>query len=293
MVYLAFLLMPLIIVYVAVQCAIALHVRHNVQVELEMTPWKQQGWQRRVNFLRAELALGRSNPKLSEEDNHATDKYLAEVQERLDFAESKLKFGGKVNVSLWQAVAEAVFMPFSEHSSGTISDGNQTYPYVSPSGLYQSVFAKSGGGIRNFNQAAADAFYWLAMAAVLNVIMPISFIAFVMTLRMHRIRWNHFVRIVVYGAAIPLASFWIMVSLYGLGLIVHDTGFTVGAIMRHFAIFVAPILLFVWWWASVRTYLKLPMPFATALLLLILSYLVVAVCVNTSGHSLWWNFHFT
>lgn len=287
--YMAVLLLPILIGYVSVQAATAIRVRSYIQGAVNQMQISVQGqitdfnakkqmltqtykdiYQQRKDVLKRLQA--RENPDqttrisieetklwLDAVDDQGLDAWAQqEVQTQLQGLQ-RIIVSYSINHSYIAAIAEAVFLPWSDTSTGSISWSGGTQPYPSPLDLRQFLGNDYGDIPKTLVFTLLG--FWTCL------LFPLTFIFLPISRKRAKVRWGHVLRVTCYSFFIP--STVICIALLSASLSFLFSGISELCLgIAHFSerYLMLPMLI-IWWAVAIKRYMLIAHGWMTAILL--------------------------
>jgi hypothetical protein len=284
----AIMLMP----YIVGQASLAGYVRYRLRRQLSFVPAADA-----QALVRAEYELANLEANFHKVSLWRLWQYTMRMRGQQawvnDLRKSSQSPPPQIDHSYLAAMIEAVFLPWSSTSRGTITKASGFVSgYPAPNDLLNQADILGamavvprvavGGFItrpRWFGMAdAADALRSTiaALASVTGVVfaVPFALVFLPISRRRSKVRWRHIGRARVYGLFIPTTA----VALCSILMFVAITNgrFDWAGAATAVALLLPSALGFAWWWAAISRYLRISHGFLVALLLTTLSSLLVA-----------------
>ena len=258
--YASLFLLPLVLLYVGEQSAVALRVRYLVDQEL----------QHELASIRAEIP--KTTQRIANLTNRdSEDPQIATSQAWLTQANNMMATPPTVNVCQVEAVVEAVFYPFRATSSGTMGTiTGGTSAYVSPRNLHRTLFKmESSVMIRRYATGFRVEFVLVVLLVQLALVpgMPLAFSLMPATLRKAKVRWRHTVRIAAYSCFIPITVLLATCLLLNVGLAFGPVQYVTFLVAYWLFVAGVAIGMVAWWGFAINQYLKVPYGWPVALVL--------------------------
>lgn len=271
--YCAMMFTPAIVGYAIAQTSVSLYVRHQMSTDV-------QKWNKAVPGYIQNLSLLKTRAQIGFWLVHPYERSAFDLSmEWLETLKSCVQPPARVDHSAFECVIESVLFPLASQSWGDIAVADQHQPYPAPNELWEQAFDKqiSSYTVQRELSESTACFRYVCFGTILFMTLPASFVFLPVSRRRAGVRRQHFVRIVAYGAIIPVG----FAHLFGLGVLarilanVFDFGEEI--VLPFQAVLGWAILIAVglWWWAATRSYLRLPHPLLVVLLLMIMSALFV------------------
>ncbi|MCH8823149.1 MAG: hypothetical protein IH984_06530 [Planctomycetes bacterium] len=287
--YMAVLVLPILIGYVCVQSATAIRVRSYLQEQFDLAQVSIQrqiasfgavgqrikqtykdNYQQRLTMLQS--LQDQTNP---DEDTlsliEETKLWIEAVDEQgLDaWAQQKVQVQAQrlqqsnatmsIDQSYIAAIAEAVFMPWSNTSFGSISAGAVTQPYPPP--LKLRLYLQNDYGDIPKTLVFTLLGFWTCL------LFPLTFIFLPISRKRAKVRWGHVLRVTCYSVFIPSTVICIALLSASLGFLLSGiSDLCLG--MAHFSerYFMLPMLI-IWWAVAIKRYMFIAHGWMTAILL--------------------------
>lgn len=284
--FVLFLVLLPVPIYVIQQTVIAIRVRNIVTASLQQWPQmmagsvrRQQAWITQVKTMELE----------SEEDSVLGITTEQDRQDALDAANAQLvklqqQTSGTwtVDQPLWRAVCEAMFMPFSPISYGSIKSGSTVaMPYPAPNQLYLAVGPNALGTIRR-----NDFFTFVTVMAIgmfgLTLLMPIEFALLPISRKRAKVRWQHVWRVAVYSIT-PTACVAYLGMILFAAIVTFPQQLNALHTGLYLVAFVPPFLLVLWWAVAIKRYLRMPNGWLIAPVFAVLAILLTVFSVGVIG----------
>lgn len=266
--YVLLLLTPLLLCYVIEQTTVAVQVRRLSQQQLirqqQTAIWGASLLQDQIDDLEA-----LKSPPSQE---------IANLQAQMITFNSMAQNPGSINITLAEAIVEAVFFPLRSISEGIIMSpwGNQAYP--APINLHIIIMTGQNPVIsfpRMLRMQAPQAIIiFLLQAAILPGI-ALAFLLLPTSRHIAKVRWGHIFRIMLYSFFIPFNVFYLLVALFGTGMIVVSLEPICFWLGRSLFLYGSWIALIVWWAMAIGHYLKMPHGWMIAILFSLMVVLLV------------------
>ncbi len=246
------LLLPIAAGYVVVQAGAAVRVRHLTHASLEAGKLAVQ--------LEARLQqLAASNPAAAA---WVVQQQLAQLQARSSYS---------IDHSYPEAVIEALCLPWSDVSWGTMTMGGVVVPYHAPLDLYETLRLSGGPAVRSRDQETVTATA-VGLALWLWALLPVSFVLLPVSRLRARVRREHLLRVMVYGLFVPMAAISAAIILVVFAIATGSQG---PVRLAHMVLrYGIVLMLVVWWAAAVGRYLRMPHSAGVAVLLSVLVVLL-------------------
>lgn len=204
-----------------------------------------------------------------------------------------------INHSYAAAAFEAVFMPTSEDSIGTITrasfNGNgvmtgltdEPYPFP-PASLWSSLLSSTTAFSSGYRSGAWNE-CWPAFGTILFWTLfllapfPLSLALLPVTRKKAKVRWAHIGRVFSYSLSIPIMLAQVAVAAWvAVTLGFRAARFDEETLMGPVAVLM-PVLVMCFWGAAIKRYLRLPHAAAVTILLSVLCVLTVSGVVFWVG----------
>ena len=287
--YMAVLVLPILIGYVCVQSATAIRVRSYLQEQLGQAQISIQrqiasfgavgqrikqtykdNYQQRLTMLQS--LQDQTNPdeytlSLIEE----TKLWIEAVDEQgLDtWAQQKVQVQSQIlqqsiatmsiDQSYIAAIAEAVFMPLSDTSFGSINAGRATQPYPSPLNLRQFLLNDYGDIPKTLLFTLLG--FWTCL------LFPFTFIFLPISRKRAKVRWGHVLRVTCYSVFIPSTVICIALLLASLGFLFSNISELCLGTAHFVERYLMVPMLIIWWAVAIKRYMYISHGWVTAILL--------------------------
>ena len=268
LVYVLLLTTPFILCYVIEQATVATLVWRYTQQRLLL--YQQQTQSSIVQFQQQidQLKLF-ENPPTQKIDNW---------QRQLDSMKLAAQKAPSINFTLAEAMFEAVLLPLSSYSNGTLvlSSGNQTYP--PPIKLHEIAikqyrllrFPRSLG--LRIRQTIRN----IIMQGILFPGIPLAFLLLPISRQIAKVRWRHIIRVLLYSLFLPVTLCCMLVILFTTGTFIaplESVSYRLGAELFNYGIWIA---LITWWALATKYYLKMPHGWMIAIVFALLIAMLTA-----------------
>jgi hypothetical protein len=276
-IYLSVLALPLFGTYIGLQAAVAIHVRMLFASEM-------QAWQAKlpplVKLMQREWIISKVIPQsplgLSRYDDNAYAMSIAELNDTIQHPLT-IKF------SYTGAAIEAILFPLADSSAGRVT-GSWQYP--APSELWECA---SAGSVLYAGSGTRPATVWsnvrdviqspvmpivLVVPCLFAMIFPCSILLLPVTRKRAKVRWQHIMRIALYGWFAVFFSVYAALLIGIVDVTLRTSGVEFGYEIIPIMV-LPPIMLTTWWAVAIKRYLYMPRAAAIAILLAILNLLLV------------------
>lgn len=296
-IYLAILLMPLLIGYVCVQSAMAYRTRSFLQdsvVQWQISIQNQiANYNSNINMIIQMYKDNYDQRKVMLEELQSRDSLNLETQSLIDETAQWLQIIDDQGVDVWAkqqagsqfqilqqtntsvtinhsylaAIAEAVFLPWSDRSIGRLGSSWGMQPYPSPSSLREYIL----GNIDEYYEYEENEFYTTIAYVVLGfltcLLFPLTFIFLPISRKRAKVRWRHVLRVTCYSAFIPSSVICFALIAASIGYLFKDAA-EICFDFSHFAerYFMLPMLI-IWWAVAIKRYLRISHGWVVAILL--------------------------
>ncbi|MCZ6835838.1 MAG: hypothetical protein O7G85_08700 [Planctomycetota bacterium] len=266
--YLIVLLMPLLLLYVLEQSAVAIRVRSLQQRELQ-----------RILTMYQRQATVYNNHILKMQQGDPDNPVLLQLQVALIQTNAIIAAPPTIQFTYPEAVIEAVFTPFKSFSSGSIGNftGGMT-AYVAPIQLHRTFFNLES---KTFQVSSASGLRWERVLLLLSIQfalmpgLPLGFLLLPVSRRRAKVRWRHVFRVTAYSLFLPMTVLLGLGVLFNVGLSIPPIRSGCLFLGQWIFMLAIPIGLIVWWAMAIRHYLKIPNGWVVAMTLALLNLMVV------------------
>jgi hypothetical protein len=265
-------LLPVFLIYLTAQTMVAVYVRYQTEVSMAEQ--------------RNHLAQSLARLQATVPDDPESAARITVQTERLQLM---LSVEVVIEQSYLNAVREAVLHPWRGFSTGRITQMWGVQPYTAPAELYtvagmlasQRLPARPGPSRWWNDREAIDPILMMLLAGVaVLALVPLSMALLPISRRRAHVQWRHIARIWSYSAVLPIGLTLAVGVLYGIALAAPTWSVWTWSAGLWLAQFGLPVASFLWWWAAITRYLRMPRGAFIALMLTILSMLLVAVAVS-------------
>lgn len=280
------LLLPVVVLYVLSQGALALYARAQVEQALVDEARGRPVAIQRLQAVTAQLATQPPTgiPGHDQQVKAQIAYYNGEIA-RLQAAGSAQNYiDSSWLVTTWEAIA----WPFSAQSSAMIVSpgGAPLSGYVAPGELFTWASIEFRGWAPFWPYDMLMPTAWLAWGVAMTFLLPLSFLLLPLSLRKAKVRWTHLIRVTVYSLPIPM----LCVLLSGLTYIIAST-FALDSLMQLLEVVLqyAPWLaVALWWHAATSRYLKIPHAWLTIGALTVMCLLLLLALTAALHQELAW-----
>ena len=263
--YLVLLAIPFLIGYVAIQTVAVVRMRLTTN---QLFDEQFQALPQAIVRLQQQT----QSPEFLRADPLAQQHLTARIQQMQLVTRSSYS----IDYSFPAALADAIFLPFSDNFRGTITTPWGRVPSPPPSELRQPRAVWGGGlvsGSPGFEQFIAS-FIGLGFGLWVYLLFPLTFVLLPVSRRRAKVRWAHVFRVCCYGFFIPSTVLCTLVLVLAIGdafSAVPGSLLVTGATVASYCLL--PMLM-VWWAAAIKFYLHIPHAWSVAILLIIMLSLI-------------------
>lgn len=272
--YITVFLLPLVLLYVLEQSAVAIRVR----------TLQQQEMQRMLNIYQREIRT--VNMRIANlQRNNLDAPELQIFKANLAFMNGIITTPPTIHCTYPEAVLEAIFFPLrsvSNHTMGTF--GGAATPYIAPRNLHKTMFSlESSIFMRRYASGLRREWVIVLLLVQLAMILglPLGFILLPASLRRAKVRWRHLFRVMVYSLFLPLTVMLVLGILFNLGVSISAIRSVILIQTKWVFILALPIGLMAWWALAIHFYLKIPHGWVIApALAFVITLLVLTIIFN-------------
>ncbi|MEE8155883.1 MAG: hypothetical protein V3T53_13100 [Phycisphaerales bacterium] len=220
----------------------------------------------------AQLQQETQNPQFLRADPFTQRQLTSRIQQMQLITRSDYS----IDYSFFAALADAIFVPFSDTVRGTITTPWAIAPYPPPSQLRQPGAFWAGAiisSVPDFEQFTAR-FIGFSFGLWVYLLFPLTFVLLPASRRRAKVRWAHVFRVCCYGSVIPLTVLYALMVVLAIGDTfsgVPEWMLVAGATLASYCL--VPLLI-VWWATAIKFYLHIPHAWSVAILLIIMLSLI-------------------
>lgn len=207
---------------------------------------------------------------------------IADWQAELNSLKATAINPGSINVTLTEAVFEAIIFPLRRDSQGLVLTPMWIQTYPAPINLHAMVMVRKNRAIhlrRMPDKFLRKSLVIIIMQLALFPGIPLAFLLMPVSRHVAKVRLEHIFRVLLYSLFLPVTVFCLLVMLFSAGTFVsmlEPICYWMGKVLFTYATWIA---LIVWWALATKHYLKMLHGWIVALLFALIVMLLTLMAL--------------